>query len=166
MAGTVVMSNELGAFVDAEVKRAEADYQGARTRAISIVGLTSGLVTIITALLGVAEVQKLQALHGSPLWAMFAALIFFVLSTLCALLIHYPQSVTVAEVQDLREKVQQDWEKPAWDHRVAELQVDYLESLRSDNKRTGNLLFAAITGQLLGVVALSITAFLIIARLG
>jgi hypothetical protein len=158
------MANDLGAHIATEVTRAETDYQNVRSRALSIVGVTSGLVTLITALLGVAEAEKLTAILGAARWSLFGGLVIFVLSTLCALLINRPQDITASNTDSLTTLVANDWDDEGWDRSVAEFLVKYLATLRNDNKRTASLLRWAIAFQLGGVGAFTITSLLIILK--
>jgi len=158
------VGNGLGQIVAAEVGRAETDYQMVRSRALNIVGLAGGLVTLVTGLLAIAvgspKVERVL-LPGRARWSLSVALLGFVASTVCALVINIPGRVTVFEVPNLRMKVRDEWDASGQDQEGAALLVDYLGSLRVNNKRNAGLLMAAILCQIVGIVGIAITAVLI-----
>jgi hypothetical protein len=158
------VANDLGQIVAAEVGRAEADYQAVRSRALNIVGLAGGLVTLVTGLLAIAvgstKVERV-VLSGDARWTLGLALLGFVASTVCALVINLPGRVTAFDVPNLRMKVQDEWDASGQDQEGAAVLVDYLDSLRVNNGLNARLLMAAILCQILGIVGMATTAILI-----
>ena len=156
------MANDLGAFIATEVTRSEQDYQNVRSRALSLVGVSGGLVALVSGLLAIAAGSTKVVLPISSRWTVGAALVAFVASTICALVINKPQDVTASEVPSLRQQVKSDWNDVGWDQQVASFLVDYLGSLRKDNEHTAKWLIVSIACQILGISLTAVTAVLIL----
>jgi hypothetical protein len=157
--------NELGTLIAAEVTRAEADFQGGRTKALTIVGISGGLVTLTTGFLGVAAGGNKDFLKSGDRWALVFAFAAFVAAAILALVTNLPSAVTLAKARELKPLVTDHWDADGWDQRVAELYVEYLISLRAVNSRTATLLTAAIGAEIAGIFFTAVMAFLALSHL-
>jgi hypothetical protein len=159
------VSNYLGANVAAEVSRAEQDYQNVRSRALSLVGVSGGLVALVSGLLAIAAGSAKPVLPPNSRWTIGAALLAFVLSTICALCDQSAWGSYGERCPSLRDLVNKDWDDTGWDRQVASILVDYLESLRKDNEGNANWLIASIAFQILGIALTAVMAILILTNL-
>ncbi len=163
------MPGELSQVIAGEVARAEADYKAVRERSLSIVGVAGGLVTLVTGLLAIAAGTRSGQHLGLPPDAyssLICALVAFVLAAICALLINLPATVTVFDVNDLKEKVDKEYDAEGVDRQASSLLVDYLGSLRTSNNRTAWLLTASIFFEILGIGGTAVAAILIVTNQG
>jgi len=103
------VSKELAAHVSAEVARAEQDYQSVRSRALNLIAVGGGLVTLVSGLLAIAAGgSKGDVVDTSTKFILGTGLAAFVVSIILALLINIPGWVTATDVADLREKVEKE----------------------------------------------------------
>lgn len=154
--------NALGAYVATEVSRAEQDYQNVRSRALSLVTTSGGLVALISGLLAIAEGTSSSVIPKDSEWTIGVALSFFIVSTVCALAINLPQTVVSGDVTKLGALVDCHWDDTGWDKSVATILVEYLVSLRKDNTRNATWLRWSILFQILGIAFIAVSAFLIL----
>lgn len=154
--------NDLGAYVASEVDRAEQDYQNVRNRALNLVATSGGLVTLVSGLLAIAVGTDKSIVPLDSRWTIAVALGSFIASTVFALIINFPQSVTSSDQTKLGALVEGHWDDDGWSKRVAEILVEYLKSLRVDNGRTANWLTASISSQIAGITFIAVSAFLIL----
>ena len=159
------MANELGTLIVAEVGRAESDFQGGRTKALSVVGIAGGIVTLTTGFLGVAAGSNKDFLQAGDRWALVLALAAFVVAAILALIANLPAKVTLSKANELKPLVTEYWDAEGWDRRVAELYIDYLISLREANRRTAHLLTAAIACEIAGIAFTALLALLVVSHL-
>ena len=151
--------NVLGAFIDAEVSRAETDFKSFRERAVSVVSVAATLATVLTGLLALAADKDEKLLPDNGAGWLGLAMAFLVLSAVLGLMVHVPARVRAADVTELQSFVGEHWDDEGWDRSVAELQVKYLEDLRKANKSASHLFTAALAAQLLAVVSLAILSW-------
>ena len=109
------MSNALGDLIAAEVARAESDYSGVRARALSIVALTGGLVTLFAGLLTIAASSKHDILQTDGRWVLLVTLAAYVLSAVAALVVNVPSNVESPKPADLMRFVEDNWDDEGWD---------------------------------------------------
>jgi MFS family permease len=145
------MANDLGTFIAGEVARAEGDLQGARARALSVVGVAGGLVTLTTGFLALAAGSDKDFFPSGDRWILVVAVVLFVLAAIVALTANIPRRVTLSNAEGLKPLVDKDWDDSGWDKEVASLQVDYLISLRNLNHAMAWLLSAAIVFEIAGI---------------
>lgn len=159
------MANDLGAFVAAEVTRAEQDYQNVRTRAINLTGISGTVVALTSGLLAIAvHSSNSSAIPTDARWMVATALALFVASTVTALIINFPSRVTASKIdgnEGLARLVADDWGDEGWDQRVAQMQVKYLASLRDSNGLKANLLALTIALQASGMASLAIAVVML-----
>lgn len=154
--------NELGAYIAAEVTRTEQDYQNVRSRALNLVATSGGLVALVTGLLAIAAKTITSAIPTDSRWTIAIAMGSFIASTICALVVNYPQRVVSGDLTKLGALVECHWEDSGWDKSVAQILVTYLISLRKDNNHSAKWLKASITLQIAGIAGLGIATFMII----
>jgi hypothetical protein len=152
------VANDLGTFIAGEVTRAEGDLQGARARALSVVGVAGGLVTLTTGFLALAAGSNKDFFPAGDRWILVVAAVLFVLAAIVALVANIPRRVTLSNAEGLKPLVEKDWDDEGWDKQVASLQVDYLISLRSLNHRMAWLLSAAIVLEIAGIATIAAMA--------
>lgn len=150
------MDHPLGRVIEDEVKRAEADLEAFRSRALTLIGLSGGLVALTSGLTAIAAGARTDVLpdHGPGLLAL--ALAGYVAAAICALMANLPRDVTPADADALEDLVSQ-WDEDGWDRSVAAMLSKYLVSLRSINDEVAKWLTRAIK---LTIVGMAATAFL------
>jgi hypothetical protein len=156
------MGKELGSFIAAEVGRAEDDFQTNRARALSIVGATGGIVGLVSGLLAIAAGSHKDILPKGGFVVLAIALLAFVAAAIFALCVNLTATVTAADMKAVKGFVQSDWEADNWDVQIADLYVDYVESLRSANRRSANFINASIGCEIAGIVCISVMTFIIV----
>jgi len=152
----------LGSFVASEVARAELIFQNFRSRALSLITTSGGLVTLVSGLLAIAIGTGKSTVPVDARWTVSISLFSFVVSTIFALMINTPKRIKSSDEADLAKLVENDWNDSGWGQRVAELLVVYLTSLRKDNVRTSKLLTKSIALQISGIFFIAVSAFLIL----
>ena len=155
-------SNDLGTYIASEVAGAVQDYQIVRTRSLSLLTTSGGLLTLVSGLLAIAVGTGKVVIPLDSRWTISVALGSFVASTICALIINIPQSVTSSDETKLGALVERHWNIKNWNQKIAAINVTYLISLRRDNGRRTNWLTATIIFQILGIAFIAISAFLIL----
>lgn len=123
-------------------------------------------MALVSGLLAIAAGSTKPVLPLSSRWTLGVALVVFVASAICALIINVPGNVTASDVSNLRDLVDKDWGDEGWDQQVASILVDYLESLRKNNGSNAEWLTASIALQILGIALIAVTAVLIMAHVG
>jgi hypothetical protein len=157
--------NDLGTLIATDVARGEADFQNVRGRALSVVSVAGGLVTLVTGFLAVAAGSNKNFLPSSARWSVLAALLAYILSTISALIVNLPGRVTVASAENLRRLAEENWNDEDWDRQVAILLAEYLVSLRRSNAWSIRWVTAAIAFEITGIAATSAMALLVIQHL-
>jgi len=155
--------NPLGSLVIAEVTREESRRQDFRTRSVSLLGISSGIVAIMTGLVVIAVRRpSIQFTLSSTIFAI-AALVALIGSACFTLVINTStHDYVVGDVRDLRIEVDCEWETPGWDQRIARSEVDYLNRLRKSNSKKQWLLNMSIFFQILGVALIAAAAVVVV----
>ena len=153
--------HDLGSFVSAEVTRAEAAYEGVRTRSLNTVGVAGALVALIAALIGLAAGSHKDILSSGARWTAAVALAAFVLSAICALIINVPARVVASNAAQLRQFTSDHWDDEGWDQSVATFLVEYLVSLREANAASSRWLIASIMLEVAGIALMAVTALVV-----
>jgi MFS family permease len=159
-------TNDLGAYIGAEVSRSEQDFQATRSRALSLIGVSGGLVALVSGLLAIAVGNSTQDVTGSAQVILAIALFAFVLSAVCGLIINFPAKVVFSDTGSLRQLVASNWGDDGWDQQVAVRLVEYLDSLRRNNNRNAIWLIISIGFQILGIATIAVAAILILSHAG
>jgi hypothetical protein len=155
-------TNELGTYIASEVARAELDYQNVRTRSLSLITTSGGLLTLVASLLAVGVGTANAIVPTDSRWTVAIALVAFLSSAVCGLIINLPQRVISSDETQLGGIIEQHWSESGWDEEVAKVLVTYLVSLRDDTGHTSKWLRAAITLQICGIGFVGLTAILIL----
>ncbi len=159
------MPNDLGTLIAADVVRAETDLQALRTRALSVVGISGGLVTLVSGFLAIAAGGDKDFLPDAARWTVVSALFAYVMATVSALVINLPTDVTAANAEDLQALAQEHWDDEGWDQQVAVLLSKYLVSLRTANASAARWLTVAIGFEIGGIAATAVMAVLVVDHL-
>jgi hypothetical protein len=159
------VSNDLGAFVAAEVARAESIFDSYRDRALRVIGVAGGLVTLVTALLAVAAGDRDDILPSQGRFFLVASMVLLVGATVLGLLIHSPRRVEAADPAELPRLIRDHWDDEDWDQSVAKMQTKYLADLRTVNETFATLFSWALRLELGGIAALGVLAVLIFEHL-
>jgi hypothetical protein len=101
--------NQLGLYIASEVARAEQDYQNVRSRSLNLMTVSGGLVALVTGLLTVAAGTVKSVIPSNARWTVATAMGAFILSTVCALKINWPQNVESSEETKLNELIDNSW---------------------------------------------------------
>jgi hypothetical protein len=154
--------NPFGAYIASEVARAELDFQNVRSRSLSLITTSGGLLTLVAGLLAVGVGSSNAIVPTDSRWTVAVALVAFLASAVCGLLINFPQGVVSSDEKKLGAIVKDHWNDTTWDQDVATALVKYLVSLRADTRYTVKLLKASISLQISGVGFVGLTAILIL----
>jgi hypothetical protein len=158
------MPNDLGAYISAQVTRAEADFAAFRTRGQSVLTVSSGLVTVLGAVLAFAVGQSHLKLDTLTKVAAGLALALFIIATVFVLVMFLPSNAVTTKADQFKDRVDTQWDDAGWDQTVALAEVEYLVSLKSANAHLANMLIGAIVAQVLGVAAVALMAFSLLAQ--
>jgi hypothetical protein len=158
--------NQLGLTISTEVTRAETDYQNVRSRALSVIGLSGGLVALVSGSIAIAAGSN--KVDFAPLPARIAlllALLSFIVASVLALLINRPGTVNALTADELKDYAENHWDDDGWDQQTAVYLTSYLGSLRISNDSTASKLTTAIWFEIAGVALTGLTALLIMYHL-
>lgn len=156
------INNELGAYVASELAGAKADYQVVRNRALNLVSTSGGFVALVSGLLAIAAGVSKSSVPIDARFSIALSLAAFVVSAIFALNINRPQTVTSSGHEQLAKFVENNWNDVGWDKSIALISVEYLATLRQNNKRTTQWLSKAITYQIVGILLIAISVLLIL----
>lgn len=157
------MENELGNLVQSEVSRAEVDLQGFRARALSVLAVSGGLVTLASGFFAIATGATHQVkITPAERWLLGVAFFFYVASAITALLVNRPRDVDLPDPTALQGFVDNNWNDTGWDKQASSVLATYLVSLKDLNKRNSWWLTAAIGLEILGVALTAVVAILVI----
>jgi hypothetical protein len=159
------VANELGNLIGAAVARAETDFKAARDRALSVVGVAGGLVTLVAGFLSIAAGSEKDFLPSGGRWVVVGALLAYVLSTICALWVNLPTDATEASAKDLKKFAEENWDDEGWEQQAAVLSATYLVSLHATNARLATLLSWAIGLEIAGIALTAGMALIVVAHL-
>lgn len=159
------MANELGGFIAKEVERAEGEFEGVRSRAVSVTTAAAGLLALLAGFIAIAAKDDPRILTTGSRWTISAALVAFVLATVAAIVVNRPQPVTYTDPRDLEEKARAHWGDDGWDQQVAVFSAEYLKSLRTANEKSAKWLAIAIGIEVLGVALTAASAVQVVAHL-
>ena len=159
------MAHDLGGMIASEVTRAEGDFAAFRTRALSIVGVSGGLVTLVSGFLALAAGSGKPFLERSDRWALYVALAGYVGAVVVALLMNLPGTVRLSKANELKPLVDDHWDDEGWDQSVASFLLEYLVSLRAVNERSATLLTFAIGLEMVGIASTAVMAVLVVGDL-
>ena len=155
--------NALGALVSAEVTREETRRTDFRSRSVTLLGISSGIVTITTGLVANAAISPGLKFSFTSAVLSVAALVALVASACFTLLVNTStHDYIVEDVTDLAVDVNCKWDDPGWDQEIARLQVDYLSRLRNSNEKKKWLLNMSVFSQILGVAIIAATAVIVV----
>jgi hypothetical protein len=157
------MENELGNLVKAEVDRAEADLQAFRGRALGVLAVSGGLLTLASGFFAIASGATHQVkITSHERWILAVAFGLYVLSAITALLINIPGNIDLPDSETLEKYVQDDWNDAGWDQQATSVMVRYLSSLKSLNGRNAWNLIYAIAFEIGGILLTAVVAILVI----
>jgi len=159
------VASDLGSLIAAEVTRAEADFQAFRTRALGIVSVAGGLVTLVAGFLSIAAGTNKDILPTEARCTVLLALLSYVAATVLALVINVPASVRFARPQNLESFARENWDNEGWDQQAAIVLATYLTSLREANERAAKWLTGAIACEIGGIFFTAVMALLVIGSL-
>src|SRR5680860_1125942 len=155
----VPVTNDLGGLIADEVKRAESDFGGLRSRGQAVLTASGGLVTLLAAVLALAvgkdEHLVLSGLTGGA--AVFA-LLAFVVASVSVVLMFLPSPLEAPDPDELAGFVSDEWDSEDWDQQVAAVQAKYLVSLRRANSALANKLTIAVIAEVVGIAAVAVMA--------
>jgi hypothetical protein len=161
----VPVPNDLGILIGDEVKRAESDFGGLRSRGQSVLTASGGLVTLLAAVLALAvgkdEHLVLSGLTGV---AAIAALFAFVVASVSVVLMYLPSRLEAPNPEQLAGFVSDEWDSEGWDQQVAAVQTKYLVSLRRANSALANKLTVAVVAEVVGIACVALMALSLVVR--
>lgn len=154
--------SDLGAYVASEAAGAERDYQNVRSRALNLVTTSGGFVALVSGLLAIAIGSSKATVPTDSRWMIAVSLASFVASTVFALLINRPQLVMGSKAEQLKTFVENDWDSDGWDRSIAKIRVEYIKSLRKDNRTTAKWLSNSIGFQIGGITFIAVSILLML----
>jgi hypothetical protein len=143
--------NALGDLIASEVKRAEDDYQGVRSKALSVVTLAGGLVTLLSGLLTIAASSRTNLLRSDGRWVMGFAIGAFVGAGIIALWVNVPSTVESPKPEALKTLVENNWDDEGWDQKTTKVMATYLISMSKANNSKAWWLIGAISFEIVGI---------------
>jgi hypothetical protein len=158
------MPNDLGAFVASEVARAEASLQDVRSRTLSFVSVTAGLVTLLGGAIAIAggahpHLSVPTAAHV----CLAIALSAYVLATITALWASaMPLRVFSADPHDLSRLISDSWDAEGWDQQVAVASAEYLSDLRGAHRTLAKFMVVAAALEIVGIAFTGAVALIIV----
>jgi hypothetical protein len=166
------VTHPYGSIIADEVARAEADLTAFRSRALTVVTTSAGVVALLTGLVTFAASasEEDQGLSTSAVVLAAIALAAFVAAGAVAMTANVPRTITWPDADDLADcTTESRWSdgEPESEHQrvVAEVLVEYLRSLRLIGGTTALLLTLAIALQVAGLAVASIAAVITMNRL-
>jgi hypothetical protein len=158
---------QYGIFITLEAKRAEDDLGAFRSRALTVVTTSAGVVTLLTGLVTFAasRVEEEAGISGLTVWLVAVALALFVLAGLLALIANVPRDVTRPSEKMLRDMFADvGWSESEADQAraVAECEVACLLSVRKLGNSVAWWLTAAIASQVVGLVFAAVAAIVML----
>jgi hypothetical protein len=153
------MNNELGALIASEIASAEDDLNRMRSSALNLVGVSGGLVTLMTGVVAVAGRQQTATLRSwGPRAVLIAGLLSYVAAGIVALRVNRPADVEMANPTELERFARDNWDDEGWDQQVAIVNAKYLTSLRSVNEDVAKGYAASIGLTIAGIAFTVIVA--------
>ena len=163
------MAHPYAVLISSEVERAEADLTAFRSRALTVVTTSSGVVTVLTGLVTFAASTADRAVGLSAWSILFIALALaaFVVATVLALAANRTRSTEVPDLDGLASVERwNDGDSDSEHERVASaVLIPYVNSLHAAAKQTAVLLDGAILSQVVGIVLASISAVIMLTEI-
>jgi hypothetical protein len=159
------VANELGVLIGAAVTRAETDFKSYRDRALSVVGLAGGLVTLTAGFLSIAAGSDKDFLPDNGRILVLLALLSYVSATVCALVVHLPSGATEVDPAVLKEFAEKNWGDEGWDQQAAVFSASYLTSLDRAIRSMARLLTLAIACEIAGITFTALMAIVVVRNL-
>lgn len=165
------MTHPYGALIADELAGAQADVVGFRTRAIGLLGASSAVITLLTAVVTYAGSKRDDdgGISDTAIVLIAAALSCFVAAAVLALVINRPVVVGRPDDATLALSATDTY----WDadddnvrqRYVAAINAEYLSNLRQSAERLGGLLSWAIRAQIAGLTLASISTIVTMTHL-
>jgi hypothetical protein len=150
------------AFIEGELKAERDRRTTLDARGVSVVTTSASLVTLLTAVGAVVTSEKSFTFPGAALPPLIATLASFTAAVVLGILASRGRYYHVALTETLYGMVTDHWGDDEIDSRnnVAELNIRTVHTLRVGNDNKSGLLTLALSAQLVGVAALSLTVIL------
>jgi hypothetical protein len=159
-------------LIDKEAERAETDLSDFRSRAVTVLTTSSGIVTLMTGLVTFAATRSNSASGSVPrdvIATIGLSILLFIVASGFALMANSPGPVLSPSKGNLLELCEAErWGDPstaaAQECEVAEVTVDYLVTVRALAERTSERLQRAIAFQIGGVTIAGLAAVLMLSH--
>jgi hypothetical protein len=146
-------------LIEQEVSRAEQDLSAFRSRALTVVTTSSGIVTLLTGIItfGASKVEEEKGIPDAAIVIIAIALALFVAAAVFALLANSPADIDrpsgpeLARITTSAGWVEHKDEDGEQEREVAEVLVTYLTSLRQAGDTAACKLTTAIWLQIIGL---------------
>jgi hypothetical protein len=162
------MASAYGSLIDAELSSTSAASQEISRRALTVVSTSGGLVTLLSALIGFAAVNRKDAFFPATARGPLTVAVFsFIAAAVIALLAQLPLLVRFIDVGALRRVVNNSWAdtESVASQEVASVRVDVLATARRMNTVRSWLLVGAITAEIAAVAASGVMATRVVGAL-
>ncbi len=155
------MADAYGSLIESELSSASAASQEISRRALTVVSTSGGLVTLLSALIGFAGVNRKDAFFPSAARGpLTVAIIAFIAAAVVGLLAQLPLLVSFIKIEDIEVVVGESWndsERVAGKE-VASGRVKVLATARRMNTVRSWLLVGAIAAEIVAVAASGVMA--------
>ncbi|MGW6374825.1 hypothetical protein ACWFRB_02015 [Rhodococcus sp. NPDC055112] len=152
------------AFIQDQLNREYARRDALNTRAATAITSSTGLVTLVLAVVAVLK-GKDFTLTGGPLTAIYAAMLGLLGSAVLAVLAGVSWRHRVTSIESMRAMLTEHWGDRELDARYisAYCNLETTASLRAGNALKGQLLIGAAVTQILAIFAMATSALLLVA---
>ena len=158
-------TNPIGELISDEVTREETRRQDFRTRSVSLLSVSSGVLAIATGLLAIADKAESSTfvLSANAKVVVIAAVAALVVSACLALWVNASaHDYVIGTTETLVEYVENKWNDPDLARFVAHKDINYLRRLRASNEKKKWIMDFSIAFQVLGVALIACTALVIL----
>lgn len=163
------MTHPYATLIDAEAKRAEDDLTTFRSRALTVLSTSSGMVTLLSAALAFAASKRADDI-GIPGWAvatLAASMLGFVIAAVLALLVNAPATIDQPDLAQLASKAKwsDGYDQSEHERVAAGATAKYVASVRTARDAAGRWLLIAIGFQIAALAAAGLSAVITFASL-
>jgi hypothetical protein len=160
------VNEKYAAVIKSELDEEQATTTDFRSRSLTIVTTSGGLVTLLAGLIAIAAGgSKTWEIPDGALWPLGVALGSYVVAAFLALSIHIPRITNRATIEGLEELLEADDDDDEATMAIADLQLATLTSMRVLNGERSWFLLSSIAAEIVAIAATGLTAWRIISSL-
>jgi hypothetical protein len=150
-----------------EMKKDEADLDAFRSRALNVLSVAGGLVTLTSGLIALSVSADKNVLEGWAWLPLILALVAYLAASVMALSANLPTDVDRPGSDDLEELASDGWsdDELAASQSVAQVRVVYLRSLRALSTKVSRRLQLALGAEVVAIAMTGVTGLVVIRQL-